>query len=243
MVIGNKLIIYINKLNNLNVLHDFFVFFRDISHDIKYNHFLITKHVENFDSFSDVNIINNLNPDFIKECDENKITKNCPIFPHSKEEFLPYLLEVRGSKYLKNGKSHRFSGKVFENFGMARNICYPVCDHEGRRGGVSFSGGESFLVDHDLYSLHLICQYAYQRMSLATSQKLLPKPRLSKREIECLNWTAAGKTSSETAAILQLSDHTVTHYLTSAGRKLNATNRVQAVAKAIRLGLLPKSDS
>jgi DNA-binding CsgD family transcriptional regulator len=60
---------------------------------------------------------------------------------------------------------------------------------------------------------------------------------LSIKEIECLRWTAEGKTSSEIASIIKLSEHTVNHYLIAAARKLDCVNRVQAVAKALRLGL------
>lgn len=65
-----------------------------------------------------------------------------------------------------------------------------------------------------------------------------PSHQLSIRERECLTWTAEGKTSEEIAIILELSVHTVNHYLTSAARKLNAVNRLHAVARAMRLGLL-----
>ncbi len=65
-----------------------------------------------------------------------------------------------------------------------------------------------------------------------------PSHQLSARERECLTWTAEGKTSEEIAIILELSVHTVNHYLTSAARKLNAVNRLHAVARAMRLGLL-----
>jgi DNA-binding CsgD family transcriptional regulator len=61
---------------------------------------------------------------------------------------------------------------------------------------------------------------------------------LTDREIQCLSWTAAGKTSLEIAEILGLSEHTVNHYLNQVTRKLEAVNRTQAVVKAIRRGLI-----
>lgn len=60
---------------------------------------------------------------------------------------------------------------------------------------------------------------------------------LTARELDCLRWTAEGKTSGEIAMIIKLSEHTVNHYLIAASRKLDCVNRVQAVAKALRLGL------
>lgn len=62
--------------------------------------------------------------------------------------------------------------------------------------------------------------------------------RLSRREIECLYWTAAGKTSAEIATILDLSEHTVNNYLVAVCQKLNSVNRVHAVAKAMRQGII-----
>lgn len=70
-----------------------------------------------------------------------------------------------------------------------------------------------------------------------------PSHQLSVRERECLTWTSEGKTSEEIAIILELSVHTVNHYLTSAARKLNAVNRLHAVARAMRLGLLKEVDA
>ena len=61
---------------------------------------------------------------------------------------------------------------------------------------------------------------------------------LSRNERYCLVWGACGKTSSEIATILSLSEHTVNHYFTIAANKLGATNRMHAMAKAIRMGLI-----
>ncbi|MGL4404172.1 MAG: helix-turn-helix domain-containing protein, partial [Notoacmeibacter sp.] len=89
-------------------------------------------------------------------------------------------------------------------------------------------------------ALHLIAIYAHQavRSLLPNSGKdnsywKLDRP-LSVREVECLKWTAAGKTAYEISVITGLSDRTVEHYIASSMRKLNATNRVQAVAEAVR---------
>ncbi len=61
---------------------------------------------------------------------------------------------------------------------------------------------------------------------------------LSGRELDCLRWSAAGKSSEEIALILSLSSHTVNEYLKQAMRKLDAVTRVQAVAAACRLRLI-----
>ena len=63
-------------------------------------------------------------------------------------------------------------------------------------------------------------------------------PQLSPREFECLGWTAEGKTYSEIAIILDLSEHTVRSYLKGARLKLNSASLAQAVAKASRMSML-----
>ncbi len=65
-----------------------------------------------------------------------------------------------------------------------------------------------------------------------------PLPQLSPREIECLKWTAQGKSHTETAVILELSDHTVRGYLKEARKKLDCITLAQAVSKASSLGLI-----
>ena len=62
--------------------------------------------------------------------------------------------------------------------------------------------------------------------------------RSRKRELECLKLTANGYTSEEIAQLLKLSVHTANQYLTNTAQKLNAVNRMHAVAKALRMGLI-----
>ncbi|MNL69341.1 HTH-type quorum sensing-dependent transcriptional regulator VjbR [compost metagenome] len=75
-------------------------------------------------------------------------------------------------------------------------------------------------------------------LSRRTRQQEGPRERLSARELECLRWTAAGKSSEEIAIILNISSHTVVSYLKSAMRKLDSVNRMQAIARACRFRLL-----
>ena len=61
---------------------------------------------------------------------------------------------------------------------------------------------------------------------------------LSKREVECLRWAAAGKTNDEIAIILGLKRTTIRFHIRTAAQKLNAVNRDQALFKAAQLGFL-----
>lgn len=62
--------------------------------------------------------------------------------------------------------------------------------------------------------------------------------KLSPREIECLHWAAIGKTSWEISCILKISERTVVFHIGRAVEKLDVSNRRQAIARAIVLGLI-----
>jgi DNA-binding CsgD family transcriptional regulator len=58
------------------------------------------------------------------------------------------------------------------------------------------------------------------------------------REHEVLLWTMEGKTAWEVGRILGISEQTAVRHLGHAAQKLGCVNKVQAVAKAMRLGLM-----
>ncbi len=62
---------------------------------------------------------------------------------------------------------------------------------------------------------------------------------LSSREQEVLGELAQGATTDEIAATLHISPNTVKTYVRRILRKLEASNRTEAVARAVTLGLLP----
>jgi len=61
---------------------------------------------------------------------------------------------------------------------------------------------------------------------------------LTSREIECLQWIAAGKTSGEIAIILSISESTANFHLKNTLDKLSSSNRAQAVGKAVFAGVI-----
>jgi DNA-binding CsgD family transcriptional regulator len=61
---------------------------------------------------------------------------------------------------------------------------------------------------------------------------------VSARELDCLKWTAAGKTAWEASVILGISERTVRFHLNAAREKLNCATTTQAVAKAIGYQLI-----
>jgi DNA-binding CsgD family transcriptional regulator len=61
---------------------------------------------------------------------------------------------------------------------------------------------------------------------------------ISAKELDCLKWTAAGKTALEASIILGISERTVRFHLNAAREKLDCVTTTQAVAKAIAHNLI-----
>lgn len=84
-----------------------------------------------------------------------------------------------------------------------------------------------------------IAHYVHQRAyRLHAKEDELDLNTITKREIEALEWSAEGKSLADTAVLMRISVETVKAHLDSARFKLQALNRVHAVTKAIRAGLI-----
>ena len=68
--------------------------------------------------------------------------------------------------------------------------------------------------------------------------KALRQPRLSSREIEILQWIAAGKSQRDVGDILSISPRTVEVHLRSSREKLCALNTPQMIGRAVSLGIV-----
>jgi len=134
-------------------------------------------------------------------------------------------------------------GEVDKLLSEELNITYGHCHSAATRG--HRQGFQLFLSTSQQPTsinaeLHLGSQRLFAEIeTLASERGRETQVELYTRELECLTWAAAGKTSSEIGTIVGLSEHTVNHYLNACCKKLDCVNRTQAVAKAIRSRLIP----
>ncbi len=87
---------------------------------------------------------------------------------------------------------------------------------------------------------HWLANLSHSLMSGFMVPKLAPAASvvLTAREREVLCWTAEGKTACEIGQILGIAERTVTFHVNNVLVKLGATNKVQAVVKAVSAGLI-----
>jgi DNA-binding CsgD family transcriptional regulator len=126
----------------------------------------------------------------------------------------------------------------FQQFDLGISLVYSLHDRNQTQYILVFSARDTAPDRQEIAELQLAAMELLDAGVEALVPRLGPKEKLSAREVECLRWSAAGKSSDEIAIILDISSHTVVSYLKSAMRKLEAVNRMQAVARACRYRLL-----
>lgn len=187
---------------------------------------------------SQYTVITNWPAELLHQYDHEGLLPRSNVFRALSQSSVPFFVDA---ELLKSGHESAVSKTIldlFTRFDMVKSLWCPVQDHTGQKGAISFHGNQmdfspTFVAEIAYVSAHVFSRLAHVR----TLDSRIPGT-LTDREIDCLNWTAAGKTSAEIAEILVLSEHTVNHYLNRATKKLDTVNRTQAVAKALRVGLI-----
>jgi DNA-binding CsgD family transcriptional regulator len=86
-----------------------------------------------------------------------------------------------------------------------------------------------------LYAMAGQFQLVYSNLNLNQER---PYVRLTGRQKEVLQWTATGKTRSEIAAILGITEDTVDDHFRHIFRKLRCNDKVVAVLRAVQIGTI-----
>ncbi|MQW85315.1 LuxR family transcriptional regulator [Sinorhizobium saheli] len=176
--------------------------------------------------------------EFLRRYDSAGLFDGSPVIQRLRRSTIPFTYDAHLlARRRLDGKGDAAVG-VFEQANMPRGVYLPVHDAAGNRAAIAFGGDRPTVSDDELQALNLWAGLLYSRLSELRTQRRRGPASLSRREIECLRWAAAGKTTVEMARILALSEYTVNHYLNRATRKLDSVNRVQTVAKAMRAGLI-----
>lgn len=175
--------------------------------------------------------------DMLKGYDQAELILGSPVIKHLRDSTNPFAYDIISTNSTRHDGKAQIAVSLFGQYGMPRGAYFPAHNPMGQRGALAFGGSRSALTHMEMAELNAIANLAFTKvLELRVDDR--SNISLSRREVECLSWASAGKTSVEISEILGLSEYTVNHYLNRATRKLDAVNRVQAVAKAIRAGLL-----
>lgn len=120
-------------------------------------------------------------------------------------------------------------------FRMEKGFCLPVHGMNGFDACISLSGKDVDLSPRTKPAIHLMALYAFERgrqISRSAARRDVP---LSPRELEVLELSARGLSAGAIAVRLGITERTVTAHVVNACQKLDATNKTQAVARAVHM--------
>lgn len=157
---------------------------------------------------------------------------------HLEASMLPLLWQGAGDNQFAESGAEPFTTHLPARLLPWSGIAFPVRLGTHGNGYVVFTGtfinpSSDLIVDMHMKSCQVLID-----MLACEEKKLAPSQALSEREIVCLQMAGDGCISEAIAENMGLSVHTVNAYLGTATTKLDAVNRIQAIAKAIRLGYI-----
>jgi DNA-binding CsgD family transcriptional regulator len=176
------------------------------------------------------------NPDWVSRYVSENYIRLDPVVKHGMMGLLPL---DWGSLRGKHRRIDRFFDEAGEYGVGKQGLSFPIRGAHGETALFSVNSNESslewgkrkraLLRDMQIFAYHFHCQI------LESEGVRFAGVTLTAREMDCLKWASEGKTSWETGEILGIRSTTVEFYIEQARVKLNAMNKVQAVAKAIRV--------
>ncbi|MDX3926397.1 MAG: helix-turn-helix transcriptional regulator [Shinella sp.] len=160
------------------------------------------------------------------------------LMAHLDASLLPLLWQEAGEHPSPSSGLPPFTMRLPAKLVLGSGIAFPVRLGMIGNGFVVFTGVPDGLSNDLVIDAHMkSCQILVDLLA-ADEKKMLPNEALSDREIACLQMAGDGCISEAIAEKMGLSVHTVNAYLGTATTKLDAVNRIQAIAKAIRLGYI-----
>ena len=130
-------------------------------------------------------------------------------------------------------------------FGLQDGFFLPLHQRDGSMLGITMMVPNTMPTDNGtLAILHMLSiQYAQtaRRLGLiaaAGGRSDDSEPELTTKQIECLQWVAAGKSTWEISEILGRSEYTINEHLAAARKRLGVRTTTQAVVQAVLRGLV-----
>ena len=189
-------------------------------------------------------IISGYRKDWWDRYTEQEYMKIDPIVDYCANSTIPKQWHELQHPALENKKVIQLNNES-SDFGFKSGMSIPVHTPRGETAMLSFSSSElpekaSSRMQQAEPQLMMLAYHIHESVMriFRNTDQMSPAVILTAREKECLLWAAEGKTSDETAQILNISESTVRFHLNNAARKLNVHTRRHAIARAICLGLI-----
>lgn len=173
--------------------------------------------------------------EWIEQYEAERLFESDPVVQHGHEidevfqwADLPNLVELTPEEKHTMSEAH--------NHGLKNGLTIPLHGRSGKPGLICFAKTEAGKIsaaeEAELHAMSLI--------GFAKIDKLLMNrsavANLSRRQIECLYWTAMGLSSKAIADLVDLKENTVTYHIKTAMKHLGTKSRTVAVLQCISAG-------
>jgi len=164
-----------------------------------------------------------------------------PLIRHAERSTLP---AIWSDERFHEGKLEEFWAEAHA-FGLQEGLTFAVHEQPGITGIFSLARDQALdMKPADLAALvgraQMFASLLHQAATRIALPSLVPEHgnSLTARERECLKWAAEGKTAWEIGQILNITERTAVFHLNNVIQKLGATNKTQAIVRAVALKLL-----
>jgi DNA-binding CsgD family transcriptional regulator len=221
-----------------NTHYEVFKYLKGLVQDLGMNTFLImTLPTVDIIEIGATKIITNWPAEMVEYYDAHNLLIDSPVIRRMLKSTRPFNYDVETINANREGNKKSAVIGLFQQYGMGKGAYFPVHDAAGGRGAMSISGTRNFSTVESAQLL-FIATHIYDRLSQLTLKEKHQPVEFTQSELDCLKLTAGGKRSGEIAKILDLSEHMVSTYISTAIKKLGCSTRTQAVVSALRLNII-----
>ncbi len=172
----------------------------------------------------------------------------CPIVKHCMNSNMPLIWEHHTFKTRQELQLH----KIAKVYGLHKGIAFPIHGAYSEFGILNLVLNPAKTAPSQLELDKMIADWALIRDYIFESSKRFAqlkqhdpseKTLLTRRELECLQLVAEGKSSWDASVICKCTEATVNFHLSNIRKKFKVNTRQQAIVKAMQLGLIFPEDS
>lgn len=228
------------RLSNAATLDELHILCREYSEALGFQHFVYALRVPTHFADARLIMVDGYPPGWVKHYFEQAHFDCDPVMAYCAQHVVPMCWS---DLTLAPGSQAERMMQEAASFGLRDGVTMPLHSPQGELGILSLAvdaapGEARTICQNALPHIQVLVGYLHEAVRRVSGLLRNADPKLTQRETQCLRWAADGKTSSEIAQLLGLSESTANFHLNSAMRKLDVVNRQQAVGKATLQGLI-----
>jgi DNA-binding CsgD family transcriptional regulator len=211
--------------------------FQKVLETLGFRHFACCSHVDPLKPPPRAVMLHTYPAEWIPIYSEMQFYEIDPVFMRAERTRLPFFWDVADFRdELTTAQQEIFAEA--KRLGIANGYTVPFhsADSLGAlRASCSVIPDSASIDPQTYFSVRLMASYLYEAASrdVTSHQPRLPASTLSRRELQCLEFAAQGKSDWVVGKLLNISERTVHNHIENAKRRLGVVTRVQAVVHAL----------